>query len=148
MALALIAPALLASSTRLEPWKIRYLDGLGAEAKYQYGQALRYFDEARKLQSKPIKNEWFAQYGRHDYDPPYHIALCLLKLGGDPKVIEAWIDASRRGGVTPPEILDALTAQVHLRQGTPVPPERLTPRPTVTPTPSPAPPSTPAPSGA
>lgn len=127
------APGLLAGAQRLESWKIFYLNGIGAEAQHQYGRALRFFDEARKLQSRPIKNEWFAQYGRYDYDPPYHIAKCLVQLGGEPEVIEAWIRASRRGGVTPPEALDEVLDDLHRRQGTPIP-TRI-PTPTATPAP-------------
>jgi len=134
---------------RLEPWKIHYLNGIGAEHKYQYRRALRFFEEARKLQSKPIEDEWFGQHGRYDYDPPYHIALCLLKLGGSPRVIEGWIEASRRGGVTPPELLDELLDQVHRRQGTPVPTRTPTPPSTpAIPTPTATPQCPPAPSGA
>jgi len=138
MVLCVMLPAARVGAARLEPWKIEYLNGLGAEAKFQYDRALRFFDVARKLQSKPIKDEWFAQYGRHDYDPAYHIALCLLRLGRDPELIEAWIRASRRGGVTPPELLDKLLAEVHLRQGTPAPPTG-TPAPTAAPAPAAAP---------
>jgi len=135
------APGILVAAQRLEPWKISYLNGIGAESKHQYGRALRFFEEAQKRQSKPIKNEWFGQYGRHDYDPPYHIARCLLKLGGDPQVIEGWIRAASRGGVTPPEVLDALMDEVRARQGTPVPSRTPTPEPTpptpVSPSPTP-----------
>ncbi len=120
-------PGFLAGAARLEPWKIHYLNGIGAEKQHQWERALKYFEEARKLQSKPIENEWFAEYGRQDYDPPYHIARCLLKLGRNPELIEAWIRASRRGGVTPSEILDELLDELHARQGTPVPTKTPTP---------------------
>jgi len=136
-------PGILMAAQRLEPWKINYLNGLGAESKHQYGRALRFFEEARKQQSRPIKNEWFAQYGRHDYDPQYHIARCLLKLGANAEYIEAWIAASSRGGVTSPKALKQLLDELHARQGTPVPVRTPTPAPTpftpVSPSPTPQP---------
>ena len=89
-------------------WYERYERGLQLEKKGAWGEAFEEFQAAAQVM--PIPAGRVLTYGRNfifDYDPHYHMALCLVELGR-PRLAAAQLRKSANARVTPPERVQEL----------------------------------------
>ena len=106
------------------PWLERYERGLALEAQGAWPDALREFGAAAR--ADPFPRRWTPPDGRAgaiDYDPHYHMALCLTEMGR-PKMAAAQLKLAFQAKVTPEEKLGALRERIralppHRAEGTP-----------------------------
>ena len=104
---------LLALSAAAEvAWHESYARGLQLEARSEWGQALQQFQHAARLAPVPQKRIQIAPGAQiEEYDPRYHIALCLVELGR-PRAAAEHLKAAWAAQVTPPAKLKALRARI------------------------------------
>jgi len=151
-AIAVAATAAPAHAQGLQPWQRHYLRGLELEVRGNYQAATRELGIARKLRPEPRREVDFGAAGRLPYDPYYHLAYCLARIGGSPAVVRRLAERSLHAGITPTARLEELRSYMIEREQRlghlPGPPP--TPVPTDVPTPAPRPtrahrPATPTP---
>ncbi|OFV79385.1 MAG: hypothetical protein A2Y78_15150 [Acidobacteria bacterium RBG_13_68_16] len=93
-------------------WYERYERGLQLEKKGAWGEAFEEFQAAAQVM--PIPARRVLTYGRNfifDYDPHYHMALCLVELGR-PRLAAAQLRKSANARVTPPERVQELWRRI------------------------------------
>ncbi|HVN76141.1 MAG TPA: protein kinase [Thermoanaerobaculaceae bacterium] len=112
--LACCAAALLtAVAARAErPWSEHYTRGLALESQGAWAQALLEFQAAARIAPVP-ENSIRAEDGTtiDEYDPHYHIALCLTELGR-PRLAAEQLRRSANAHVTPPAKIQALRKRI------------------------------------
>jgi len=94
------------------PWHEHYARGLELESQSAWAQALQQFQHAARMVPVPQKHIQ-ATPGKDidEYDPQYHIALCLVELGR-PRVAAEHLKVAWGAQVTPPAKLQALRKRI------------------------------------
>jgi hypothetical protein len=93
-------------------WYERYQRGIELEAQSAWEPALKEFEAAARVESRPRKH--IATYGRNfifEYDPHYRMARCLTELRRYPAAV-LQLRAAMRAGVTPRPLLDELRTRI------------------------------------
>ena len=101
LGVVLLAWLALAVPARALQWYEHYENGLAAETRGAWTEALESFREAERFRPEP--SERVRTYGNRflfDYDPPFHAARCLLELGRWDEA-RAALGRSAAAGVTP-----------------------------------------------
>jgi hypothetical protein len=122
LACALAGLVLAAQAAAAPPWLERYRRGLGLEAHGAWGKALAEFQAAAQVMPHPATHVPLA--GREvilDYDPHYHMAVCLLELGR-PRQAAGQLKVAADAQVTPPEKLKALWQRIQTATAEKFPP--------------------------
>jgi hypothetical protein len=104
--------ALGARAVSAQPWHERYARGLALEEQGKWGAALLEFEAAAVLRPAPAKRA--TERGGAfvvDYDPHYHMALCLVELRR-PGLAVQQLKKSANARVTPADKLVALRTRI------------------------------------
>ncbi|MFI5167914.1 MAG: protein kinase [Thermoanaerobaculales bacterium] len=130
LTVAVVVLSLLACSAEAAPpWFEHYNRGLELEAQGAWGRALEAFGAAAKAMSFPQRRMVTPRREViEEYDPHYHMALCLAELHR-PKLAEKQLKIAQEANVTPHEKLVELWARIQTEEA-----ERGKPAATPTPT--------------
>jgi hypothetical protein len=112
---------LAAQSLHAQPWHERYTRGLALEEEGKWALAFLEFEAAAVSKPIPMKRA-FVPGGTFivDYDPHYHMALCLVELNR-PRLAMQQLRKSANARVTPRDKLRALDDRIKgMREGRPV----------------------------
>jgi len=114
LALALLT---LAAPARALQWYEHYEAGVSAEQRGAWQEALASFEQAERFRPEPAAR--VRTYGNRflfDYDPPFHVARCLLGLGRYAEA-RAALARSAAAGVTPEAERTKLAREIDRREG-------------------------------